>query len=131
MPTCSISNERFKWHLNGCSTLEISAKAEAFIAKHTTEMGIEIADQAPALEEVARAAEALPVEVASASTGLDRMSVRMSELSDPTTAPPTARTEQYERTPPPPKERHYRKAWVGSTSIYEPFGRSSNWTIAS
>lgn len=96
--------------------------SRAFLAKHTTEMGIEIADQAAALEQVARAAEIIPAEVASISTGLDRMSARMSEPADPATAVPPQRTEPYERTPPPPKEHHYRKAWVGSTSVYDAEG---------
>lgn len=105
--------------------------SRAFVAKRTTEMGIEIADQVSTLEDVARAAEVVPVEVASVSTGLDRMSVRMSELADPTTAPPTTRTEPYERTPPPPKEHHYRKAWVGSTSIYDAKGNElRTWRYA-
>jgi hypothetical protein len=105
--------------------------SRAFIAKHTTEMGIEIADQVSVLEEVARATEVVPVEVASVSTGLDRMSARMSELADPMTAPPTTRTEPYERTPPPPKEHHYRKAWVGSTSIYDAKGNElRTWRYA-
>jgi hypothetical protein len=96
--------------------------SRAFIAKHTTEMGIEIADQARDLEQAARAAEIVPAEVASVSTGLDRMSVRMTEPADATMARSPTRTEPYERTPPPPKEHHYRKAWVGSTSIYDAAG---------
>lgn len=105
--------------------------SRAFLAKHTTEMGIEIADQAPALEHVARATEVVPVEVASVSTGLDRMSVRMSEPADPATAHTPSRTEPYERTPPPPKEHHYRKAWVGSTSIYDAKGNELHtWRYA-
>lgn len=105
--------------------------SRAFVAKHTTEMGIEIADQVSVLEEVARASEVVPVEVAAVSTGLDRMSVRMSELADATTASPPTRTEPYERTPPPPKEHHYRKAWVGSTSIYDVKGNElRTWRYA-
>jgi hypothetical protein len=105
--------------------------SRAFLAKHTTEMGIEIADQVRNLEQVAREAEVVPTEVASVSTGLDRMSVRMSEPADPTTAHPPPRTEPYERTPPPPKEHHYRKAWVGSTSIYDAKGNELHtWRYA-
>jgi hypothetical protein len=41
------------------------------------------------------------------------------------------RTEPYERTPPPPKEHHYRKAWVGSTSIYDAKGNElRTWRYA-
>jgi hypothetical protein len=105
--------------------------SRAFLAQHTTEMGIEIADQVRNLEQVAREAEVVPTEVASVSTGLDRMSVRMSEPADPTTAHPPPRTEPYERTPPPPKEHHYRKAWVGSTSIYDAKGNELHtWRYA-
>jgi hypothetical protein len=105
--------------------------SRAFLAKHTTEMGIEIADQVRDLEQVARDAEVVPVEVASLSTGLDRMSVRMAEPADPTTASPPPRTEPYERTPPPPKEHHYRKAWVGSTSVYDAQGNElKTWRYA-
>ena len=45
--------------------------------------------------------------------------------------PPPPRTEPYERTPPPPKEHHYRKAWVGSTSIYDAKGNELHtWRYA-
>jgi hypothetical protein len=105
--------------------------SRAFLAKHTTEMGIEIADQATVLEQVARTAEVIPAEVASISTGLDRMSVRMSEPVDPVTVRTPPRTEPYERTPPPPKEHHYRKAWVGSTSVYDAEGNELHtWRYA-
>jgi hypothetical protein len=105
--------------------------SRAFLAKHTTEMGIEIADQVGDLEQVARDADVVPIEVASVSTGLDRMSVRMSEPADPETACAPRRTEPYERTPPPPKEHHYRKAWVGSTSIYDAKGNELHtWRYA-
>ena len=61
------------------------------------------------------------------------MSVRMSELADPeqpAAAPPT-RTEPYERTPPPAKEHHYRKAWVGSASAYDAAGNELHtWRYA-
>ena len=78
--------------------------SRAFLAKHTTEMGIEIADQVGELEQVAREAEEVPGDVASVSSGLDRMSVRMGEPADLDTACAPSRTEPYERTPPPPKE---------------------------
>ncbi len=97
--------------------------SRAFLAKHTTEMGIAIADHAATLEQAARALEVVPKEVASISAGLDRMSVRMSEPADPATASSPHRTEPYERTPPPPQEHHYRKAWVGSTSAYDVDGK--------
>ena len=45
--------------------------SRAFLAKHTTEMGIEIADHVRNLEQVAREAEVVPTEVTSVSTGLD------------------------------------------------------------
>jgi hypothetical protein len=105
--------------------------SRAFLAKRTTEIGIEIADQVGALEQVARETELVPADIASASTGLDRMSVRMSEPADPAAACPPTRTEPYERTPPPPKEHHYRKAWVGSTSVYDAEGNELHtWRYA-
>jgi hypothetical protein len=105
--------------------------SRAFLAKRTTSMGIAIADQIQDLEQAAREAERVPAEVASVSTGLDRMSVRMSELADPETSSAPSRTEPYERTPPPPKEHHYRKAWVGSTSVYDAAGNELHtWRYA-
>lgn len=105
--------------------------SRAFLAKRTTEMGIEIAEQVEELEQAARDAEPVPTDVASVSTGLDRMSVRMSEPADPATACLPSRTEPYERTPPPPKEHHYRKAWVGSTSVYDAEGNELHtWRYA-
>jgi hypothetical protein len=105
--------------------------SRAFIAKRTTEMAIEIADQVAALEEAARTAESVLGEIGSISTGLDRMAVRMSEPADPATTPQPQRTEAYERTPPPPKEHHYRKAWVGSTTAYDAHGKELHtWRYA-
>ena len=105
--------------------------SRAFLAKHATEMGVEIADQAAALEQIARTVESIPVGIASVSTGLDRMSARMSEPADPATALTPQRTEPYERTPPPPKEHRYRKAWVGSTSVYDAEGNELHtWRYA-
>ena len=104
--------------------------SRAFLADRTTTMGAEIADAAADLENAARAAEVVPTGVASVSCGLDRMSVRMSELAEPDSAPPRTRTELYERTPPAPREHHYRKAWVGSTSAYDADGKELHtWRI--
>jgi len=109
----------------------LAPPSRAFLAKRTTTMGIEIADQVQDLEQAAREAERMPAGVASVSTGLDRMSVRMSELADPETSRASSRTEPYERTPPPPKQHHYRKAWVGSTSVYDAAGNELHtWRYA-
>lgn len=96
----------------------------AFIERRTKQMAGEIADQCEALEQAARVATGVPKEVASVSCGLDRFSVRMSELVAEGEQPPSAsrRTEAYERTPPPPRTYHYRKAWVGSTTLYDAEG---------
>jgi hypothetical protein len=105
--------------------------SRAFLADRTTKMGAMIADDAAALEDLARTVEVVPANVASVSCGLDRMSVRMSELSEPDSDPPPARAEPYERTRPPPKEHHYRKAWVGSTSVYDAEGNElKTWRVA-
>lgn len=104
--------------------------SRAFLADRTTKMGALIADDAAGLEDIARAAEEMPAKVASVSCGLDRMSVRMSELSEADSVP-SARTEPYEREPPPLKEHHYRKAWVGSTSAYDKEGNElKTWRVA-
>jgi hypothetical protein len=55
----------------------------------------------------------------------------MSELSEEAGAVRSHRTEPYQRTPPPPKEHHYRKAWVGSTSVYDTEGKElQTWRVA-
>lgn len=94
--------------------------SRAFIQDHMTDMGSEIADAAADLEQASRAAATPPSGVASVSCGLDRMSVRMGE---PVEGAPCSRAEPYERTPPPPKEHHYRKAWVGSATAYDADGK--------
>ena len=112
-------------------TVGYAPPSRAFLADRTTKMGALIADDAAALENIARSVEVVPANVASVSCGLDRMSVRMSELSEPDSGPPPARAEPYERTPPPPKEHHYRKAWVGSTSVYDKEGNELHtWRVA-
>jgi hypothetical protein len=93
--------------------------SRAFIAKRTTDMGVEIAGEIAILEQAARDLEPVPAEVGSVSCGMDRMAVRMSELADTEHPSPCTRTAPYERTPPPEKEHRYRMAWVGSTSIYD------------
>lgn len=97
--------------------------ARAFIEKRMKQVAGEIADQCETLEEAARAAVPVPKKVASVSCGLDRFSVRMSEpLEGDASQRPVTRTEPYERSPPPPREYHYRKAWVGSTTLYDQEG---------
>lgn len=104
--------------------------SRAFLAKRTTAMATEIADEIETFEQVARETEPLPTEVGSVSCGLDRMAVRMSELAQGEMSP-ASRTEPYVRTPPPEKEHHYRMAWVGSTSIYDKQGNElQTWRYA-
>jgi hypothetical protein len=105
--------------------------SRAVIAKRTTDMAVEIADEIDHLEQAARDVETVPAEVGSVSCGMDRMAVRMSEVTDPENPTPSTRTEPYERTPPPEKEHHYRMAWVGSTSIYDQQGNELHtWRYA-
>jgi hypothetical protein len=113
-------------------TVGISAPSRAFLATRLSKMSAEIADAAAELEAATRRPEALPQAVASVSCGLDRMSVRMSENADDVSeAPPRSRTKPYVRKPPPPKEFHYRKAWVGSTSVYDVAGNELHtWRIS-
>lgn len=105
--------------------------SRACIAKRTTEIGLEIADEIQILEQVARDTEPVPTEIGSVSCGMDRMAVRMGELADPKAPSPATRAEPYERTPPLQKEHHYRMAWVGSTSIYDKKGKELHtWRYA-
>jgi hypothetical protein len=94
--------------------------SRAFLEERSSRMNAEIAELASDLEEYARHQQALPEGVASVSTGLDRMSVRMGEVVEGSHC---TRSEPYERTPPPEKEYRYRQAWVGSTSVYDADGR--------
>jgi hypothetical protein len=83
----------------------------AFIAKRTTDIAVDIADEIEHLEQAARDVETVPPEVGSVT--------------------PSTRDEPYERTPPPEKEHHYRMAWVGSTSIYDKQGNELHtWRYA-
>ncbi len=105
-------------------TTGLYAPSRAFLAKRVSSMSEEIEAAAPRLEEAARAVEEIPTSVASVSCGMDRMSARMSEpASAETIASRARRTEPYERAAPPPKEFHYRKAWVGSMSLYDRTGK--------
>lgn len=103
----------------------------AFIAKRATQMAVGIAADIEQFEQAARDADPVPLEVGSASCGMDRMSVRMSELADPENPVPATRAEPYVRTPPLEKEHHYKMAWVGSTTIYDKAGRElRTWRYA-
>jgi hypothetical protein len=105
--------------------------SRAFVAKRTSAMADEIADEIEVFEQVAREAEPVPREVGSVSCGLDRMAVRMSELVNAEAPSPATRDEPYERTPPPEKEHCYRMAWVGSASIYDKQGKElQTWRYA-
>ena len=105
--------------------------SRAFIAKRTTDMGVEMAAEIEQLEQAARNVELVPADVGSVSCGMDRMAVRMSELVDPENPSPSTRAEPYERAPPPEKEHHYRMAWVGSTSVYDKQGNELHtWRYA-
>ena len=105
-----------------------ASPSRSFLADRVTAMGAEIAEVAAELEGAARTTEEMPAGVASISCGLDRMSVRMSEIVE---GPPCSRAEPYEREPPPLKEYHYRKAWVGSASAYDAAGNELHtWRVA-
>ena len=113
----------------GCSSRELiatmravgmSPPSRAFLERRVKRMGDEMAEQIEELEEVVRQTTPLPQGVASVSCGLDRFSVRMSESpQEDTEARPVHRSEPYERTPPAPQEHHYRKAWVGTATVYD------------
>ena len=95
--------------------------SRAFLERRVKQMAGEIVEQIETMEQASRETTALPAEVASVSCGLDRFSVRMSEPATADTEPPH-RTDPYERTPPPPKEHRYHKAWVGSLTAYDKGG---------
>lgn len=102
--------------------------SRAFLQDHVTMIGSDVADVAADLEEAARGVDGAPRGIASLSCGMDRMSVRMSEVVDGTTSP---RIAPYERTPPPEKEHHFRKAWVGSVTAYAADGAElRTWRLA-
>src|ERR1700722_19357337 len=100
-------------------TTRHASPSRAFLLNHLGRMGGEVAELAEDLETAARKAVVLPAKIASVSCGLDRMSVRMGEAVDGALC---SRAEPYERSPPPLREYHYRKAWVGSTSVYDADG---------
>lgn len=114
-------------------TVGLFAPSRALLAERTTRLSVAIAEQVAALEEASRTQDMVPAEVASISCGLDRMSARMNEPANPDTESeiPRTRTEPYQRTPPPPREHHYRKAWVGSVSLYNVQGKELHtWRYA-
>lgn len=106
--------------------------SRAFIEKHMKKMLGELANDCVALEEAARVVTPVAEDVGSVSCGLDRFSVRMSEPAydkDRPTAP--RRTKHYRRTPPPPRSYHYRKAWVGSATLYDKHGKAlQTWSYS-
>jgi len=100
--------------------------SRAVLEKRVKLMADEFVERVDELEAVSRAAEQIPADVASISCGLDRFSVRMAEAASPETLetrPLPQRRTPYVRTPPPPKEHHWRKAWVGSVSLYDRNGK--------
>lgn len=102
--------------------------SRAFLQDHLTLMSAEIADDVADFEKTSRDVQMPPHGVAAVSCGLDRMSVRMTEVVH---GPPRTRTEPYERAPPPPNEHHYRMAWVGSTTAYDVKGEAlRTWRYA-
>lgn len=97
-------------------------------------MADEVSEQVEELEAASRTVEQLPTDVASISCGIDRFSVRMAEPASSDTLermPRPRRMKPYVRTPPKPKEHHWRKAWVGSVSLYNHDGKELHtWRYA-
>lgn len=105
--------------------------SRSVLEKRVKLMATEVAERAADLEAASRAAERLATEVASVSCGLDRFSVRMAEPASAETPKPKRRRTPYVRKPPPPKEHHWRKAWVGSVSLYDAEGTElQTWRYA-
>lgn len=99
----------------------LASPSRAFIEDRLTKMADQVADQIEDLEAKARESQALPT-AASITCGMDRMAIRMAEPADPETVQRPKREEPYQRTPPDPKEFHYRMAWVGSATLYDQEG---------
>lgn len=106
-------------------TVGLKPPARAFLESRFKQMADDIAESIETLEDDARAFEEVPVEVASVSAGMDRFSVRMAETVEETDAPRPRprRSTPYQRKPPPPTEYHWRKAWVGSVTMYDCDGK--------
>jgi hypothetical protein len=96
----------------------------AFIEKRFKQMAGEISQQVEQLEQETRQGPVAECEIGAISCGLDRMSVRMSEPAEQQPERKPIRTEPYQRTAPEAKQYPYRKAWVGSTTIYDVQGRA-------
>lgn len=119
------SEETSRQLVSTFSAVGLVAPSRAPLEKHVKRMAVEMSEQVEELEQAARDAAALPAGVAAVSCGMDRGAVRMVEPVDPETgnAPAVARREPYQRTPPPPSERHYRMAWNGNTTLYDELGQ--------
>ncbi len=103
----------------------------AFLDKRFRLMGTEIADEIAAIEDEVRANEPLPEGIAAVSCGMDRFTVRMSEPAERDADATSVRSRPYVRTPPPPKEYRYRKAWAGSVTAYNADGEAlKTWRYA-
>ena len=99
----------------------LTSPSRAFVEDRVTKMADQVADQIEDLETKARESQTLPV-AASLTCGMDRMSIRMAEPSGANAEQRPKREEPYQRTPPDPKEFHYRMAWVGSATLYDQDG---------
>ncbi|NVB38408.1 hypothetical protein G6O69_17185 [Pseudenhygromyxa sp. WMMC2535] len=108
--------------------------SRSLLEKRVKLMSADIVEDVDMLEAASRAVEAIPPGVASISCGLDRFSVRMAEQLDADLAEaarPKRRLAEYVRKPPPPKEHHWRKAWVGSVTIHDAEGQELHtWRYA-
>ncbi|NVB39968.1 hypothetical protein G6O69_19140 [Pseudenhygromyxa sp. WMMC2535] len=108
--------------------------SRSLLEKRVKLMSADIVEDIDMLEAASRAVEAIPPGVASISCGLDRFSVRMAEQLDADLAEaarPKRRLAEYVRKPPPPKEHHWRKAWVGSVTIHDAEGQELHtWRYA-
>lgn len=101
-----------------------ASPSRSFLEKRVGAMSSKIADAVATLESSARTLEEIPASVASISCGLDRLSVRMAErvTGEQGEVAHATRAEPYERTPPPLKDHHYRKAWAASVTMYDAAG---------
>lgn len=105
----------------------LGSASRATIETHVHDFGVEMADQALALEEAARRVESVPIAVVSMSCGLDRKAVPMSEerpCGEPPSTPRRTRHVPYLRAAPAPIDVNYRMAYVASLSLIDANGKT-------
>ncbi len=98
--------------------------SRAVLEKRVTEVFADMAVTSRELEEQCRADETLDFTPSVVTCGIDRFAVRMDEVM-PEGPARTAKLQQredsrtYKRSPPEPKETHWRMAWAANVTMYD------------